>query len=74
MAQKIEFIKSDSLEGLAESFNTFVEKFVTDVRYIITPIGFIKDVGDYDYVLAVRVEATHKRTFAGLDDEIDNLG
>ncbi len=61
MAQKIEFIRADSLEGLAESFNSFVEQFVSDARFIITPIGFVKEEGVY--VMAVRVEASHKRTF-----------
>ncbi len=61
MAQKIEFIRASDLDSLAKGFNTFAEGYSSDLRFIITPIGVVKD--DNDYVLVVRVEATHKRRF-----------
>ncbi len=61
MAQKIEFITAGSLDDLGERFNAFVESFHDDARFIITPIGFVKDGGRF--VFAVRVEASHKTTF-----------
>lgn len=61
MAQRIEFIKSNDLDVITESFDDLVETFHGDARFIVTPVGILKD-GD-EYVLAVRVEATHKTTF-----------
>lgn len=69
MAQKIEFIRASSLTSLAEDYNAFVEGFADDPRFILTPIGFATDADDY--VLAVRVEATHKRTFIDPPPESD---
>lgn len=68
MAQKIEFIRANSLDSLAAKFNTFVEGYSADLRFIITPVGFVtiaNEEGYHDprFVLAVLVEATHKRRF-----------
>ncbi len=69
MAQKIEFLRASNTTELAVKFDTLVESFGGDNRFIITPIGFITDraSGADHYVLAVLVEATHKTTFVGLD-------
>lgn len=66
MAQKIEFIVSPNLQGLKEGFNRIIAEF-GDVKFIVTPISF-SYVGD-EYVLAVRVEATHKRVFPDSAEE-----
>ncbi len=63
MAQKIEFVKAGSLPTLAAKFDEVLAQYSDDNRredgrYIVTPIGFAVDI--QGYVLAVRVEATHK--------------
>jgi hypothetical protein len=68
MAQKIDFIRARSLADIQTEFANFLRGYERDANYVVTPIGFV-DGGD-DFVLAVRVEALHKRTFAEpLDDD-----
>ena len=60
MAQKIDFIQASSPDKLTERFAEFLRCYERDTRYVVTPIGF--GVTDDSYLLAVSVQATHKRT------------
>lgn len=74
MAQKIEFVRAKSLKDLKEEYKTFVTAILKDVRFIVTPVGFIKDEDQQDgkvYVMAVCVEATHKTRW---DDDEEERG
>lgn len=74
MAQKIEFVRARSLKDLEEAYKTFVTAILKDVRFIVTPMGFIKDEDQQDgkvYVMAVCIEATHKTRW---DDDAEGQG
>lgn len=61
MAQKIDFIRAGSLDTLAAEFAEYVKQYAVDSNYVVTPIGFI--VVGTSFVLALSVDATHKRVF-----------
>jgi hypothetical protein len=77
MAQKIEFLRATDTDRLSAKFDDLVESFHGDARFIVTPVGFVV-AEDGGYMLAVRVEATHKTTFEarGLDsiDMVSKVG
>lgn len=62
MAQKIEFRTASNLNDLEAEFAAIVARYAVDPNYIVTPVGFTANALD-GYVLAVSVDATHKRIF-----------
>jgi len=62
-AQRIEFIRASTTDTLQAAFAAFLVEYEKDTNFVVTPIGFVFDGAD-QYVMAIRVEAMHKRTFA----------
>lgn len=70
-AQRIEFIRAGTTDVLQAAFAIFLTEYEKDTNFVVTPIGFVfasDGDGEAEYVLAIRVEAMHKRTFAEKTD------
>lgn len=66
-AQRIEFIRASTTDVLQAKFAAFLVEYEKDAHFVVTPIGLVyANDGDgiAQYVMAIRVEAMHKRTFA----------